>query len=478
MLKNRSLPLFLKEKLNISKKTKTIIEKIASIRKYLYSHHLVVIFSLGILLRFIAFLFQSPFNDDDHFGVVQYIYNHHTIPISNQLSESYQPPLYYLLASLFFPAGARITQFISSISSIAALYIIYCLIQKCEFIRTREKKYCLLLASLLPQFVVFGNYISNDSLSFFIGSLIFFQIWKYVTRPNMINQNILAIYLGLGLLTKGTFLSFIPILILLVVLTNIRKRIGLKWSIISFLSFVSIFLTVGSYKYVENIITHQRPIVHNLDANPSWAKLQRTTYKGLSSFYDVNILKLCKYPTVSNHTSHSYPLMLYGTFWYQYIQQLNFFGNTTKSEYLGKYIYILAILPTLLFFIGVFRILFSIRSTFICEKLYESFNASFYESVSLFLLLSNLILVIITGIKYDVWSCFQSRYLFPSFFSIIILFNSGLDYLRGRHAIVQEVVYALLRCLFLLFILYFIIEVANNVPIVSIIDNLSYGSNL
>lgn len=242
-----------------------------------------------------------------------------------------------------------------------------------------------------------------------------------------------------------------------------RERIDLKGRVISFLIFVSIFLAVGSYKYVENVITFQRPIVHNLDVHLPWSDGRRPTYKGLKSLYDVDISKLCRYPTVSQYTNHSYPLLLYGTFWYQYISESNFSGNKTKFKYLGSCIYVLAILPTLLFLVGVFRILFSIRSAFICEKPCGSFNVSFYESISLFLLLSNLMLVIILGIKYDVWSCFQSRLLFPSFFSFIILFNSGLEYIRRRPAIVQEIVYALLKCLFFLFMLYFMIEIAMKV---------------
>ena len=310
---------------------------------------------------------------------------------------------------------------------------------------------------------MFGNYISNDTLSFFIGSLIFLQMYLYIHKPTIPKLIILAIYLGLGLLTKGSFLSFIPVLILFVAITNFKDKLGFKRRIFYLLIFITFFLTLGSYKYLENIIHHHRPIVHNLDSNPPWANDQRPTYVNLKTFvFDINILKLCKYPTYSEYTRHSLPLLLYGTFWYQYFRESNFKGNRTKSKYLGSCIYLLALLPTSLFFIGFFRILFSIKYIFhykYKELDEQNFNKIIYEASSLLLLLMNLALVIIAGIKYDVFSCYQARLLFPSFFAIIILFNSGLDFLEKRMQVFKKKAYLLLRCLFLLFILYFCIEI-------------------
>jgi 4-amino-4-deoxy-L-arabinose transferase-like glycosyltransferase len=412
----------------------------------------------------VVFIFQEPFNNDKHFGVVQYIHQRHAIPITGQLDQSDHPPLYYVLASLFSRGDAKTVQGFSLLLSIGTLFVIYWLIKNLRFIQPLKiKKYCLLFACTLPQFIMFGNYISNDTLSFFIGALISLQIFLYINKPNWVRQNILALYLGLGLLTKSTFLLFIPALILLIGLINVRKKIGIKQNIISLLIFISIFTTLGSYKYIQNIIHWGRPVVMNLDARPpEFIVNQRPTYAGLKSIYDINIFKLCRHPTISEYTRHSYPLMLYGTFWYQFISESNFKGNMTKFRYLGSLIYILALLPTLLFFIGFSRILFSIKSALSRKKPDEpEFNKITYEAISLLLLFSNSLMTIYLGGKYDIWSLFQSRYLFPSFFSIIILFNSGLDYTGRRWAIAQKVVYPLLSCLYWAFILYFSVEIVR-----------------
>jgi len=56
----------------------------------------------GIALRFIVLITASGVNPDDHLGVIAYIAEHHALPISNHLAQSYHPPLYYLLMSPLF----------------------------------------------------------------------------------------------------------------------------------------------------------------------------------------------------------------------------------------------------------------------------------------------------------------------------------------------------------------------------------------
>jgi len=426
-------------------------------REYFYKHQLEIILIFGILLRIIVFIFQGPFNNDDHFVIIQYIHNHLAFPVF--LSD--HPPLYYILASLFFSDNVKTVQLFSLILSIGSIVVIYRLIKSLNFIQPlKTKRYCLLLACTLPQLIMFGNYISNDTLSFFIGVLIFSQIFKYIYNPNMINQNILAVYLGLGLLTKGTFLFFIPVLLLLIILINLKRKINFKKIALSLLVFICIFLALGSYKYVQNTVHFGRPIVTYNTNEPMYIGLESV----LKSISDVNILKLLRYPTVSEHTNRSYLLLLYGTFWYQYIPESNFEGNMTVFKYLGSCIYVLALVPTLIFFIGSFKILFSIKNLFrhkISEELL--FNNTIYEAISLFLLLSSLLMIIILGVKQDLWSWFQSRYMFPCFFSVIILFNSGLKYINRKNKMIQNIATYSMVCLFFLFITYFVIEIGRQV---------------
>jgi hypothetical protein len=231
---------------------------------------------------------------------------------------------------------------------------------------------------------------------------------------------------------------------------------------------MAIFLGLGSYKGIENISHYGRLIVTNIDPWPEWAKQQRPTYAGLKSFYDINILKLCKHPITYEDIRHSYPLLLYQNFWTAICNKCRL-----TVRYLKYGIYILGLLPTLLFFIGSLRILFSLKSVLCCSNANEPpLNKALYEAVSLFLLLSGLLMIAFFGAKYDIYSIFQSRFLFPSLLSILILFSSGLDYVRKKWVVAQKIVYPLLMCLYLLSALFFIVRLDQLRPLVEFTDRV------
>ena len=429
------------------------------IKTSLDENRLNLIFFLGIILRVIVFVFQGPANNDDHLAYVQYISQHHSLPVSGLLYQSNHPPLYYCLASVRLPLGIKAVQALSLAFSIGTLWVIYLLIKKLEFIVPKAKPFCLLFACTLPQFIMFGNYISNDSLAFFIGALIFFQIYRLLVRPTFLNQGILAALLGIGLAVKGTFLLFIPALILLVVSVNRGRKLSLKQSLFSLLVFIFIFTGLGAGKGINNLAHFGRPVVI-MDKDLEWVKYQGPVNNGLKSLYDINVFKLAKYPVLSEQTKHSYPLMIFGSFWYQYIPESDFKANLTGAKYLGSAIYLLALLPTFLFLLGFFRIVLSLKDLFASPgRVYPVRPA--YEAAALLILLLNSLVFVIFGWRYNVYSAFQGRFLFPSFFSFILLLNSGLIFLEARPRIWRRAVYPLIACLYLLFVAYFGVEIFN-----------------
>ena len=92
--------------------------------------------------------------------------------------------------------------------------------------------------------------------------------WRsaYIERPTTRWLVALGVALGVGLLTKGTFLAFVPgdrRRIALAVAW--RRRVGTMRALGQTALCVAIAATVGSYKFVENYRRLGRPIVHNLD---------------------------------------------------------------------------------------------------------------------------------------------------------------------------------------------------------------------
>jgi hypothetical protein len=434
-------------------------------RQYLREHQLEIILAAGILLRLIVFAFQGPFNHDPHIEVIRHIFWTHKLPPAEKYSQAFQPPLYYLLASFIMqlrPRTDKTIQFFSFLLSSGTLAIITVLIKRLVFIQPFwVKRCCLLLAALLPQFILFGNFISNDTLSYFIGAVIFLLIFNYIQKPGFFNLSMLAIAAGLGLLTKGTLLPFYPVLILLITFMHLRAGTAWKKTFLLASAFVLISLSLGSYPYVKNVLHYGRPFIHNLDFKPSWAEQQKPTYIGWQSVFDVNLPKLMQHPTISDQTRYSYPLMLYGTFWYQYIPESTLGGNRTSLKYLGSVIYLVALVPTLLFGIGFWRILASLPYFLKLPCTDEAASRRLlFEMAALLIGSLCLALVVAAGVKYDVWSCFQSRLLFPAFVSIVVVFNAGLEYIRQQHASAAVMINRAMTLLFSLFLVYFITEIS------------------
>ena len=205
---------------------------------------------LGIAIRIFVFFFQDPFNNDYHFQVIKYIREAKKIPLATEMSQGYHPPLYYLLAQIFYAGDGtmgrlKILQSFSLLTSILTFIVLFWLIKR--YLQSSQVAfYSALLVALLPQFIAFGNFVSNDSLTNLFGALICLQAYVYVKSGQFRHLLLLALWLGLGLLTKATFLAFIPVLIPLVIFVQIIKKRKVKTVLIQTLIFCLLFSALGS----------------------------------------------------------------------------------------------------------------------------------------------------------------------------------------------------------------------------------------
>lgn len=427
------------------------------------------IFLAGIALRVVVFAFINPCTWDDHYGNIRYIFEHGSPPLSGVLTQSFHPPLYYLLATPILWFGERkAVQIFSLLTSIATLWVLRDLVRDRRLFRSPlAANAAFSLAAFLPSFVVFGLYVSNDSLSFLIGAASFAAMRRLADAFTRRNLVILAVLCGLGLLTKGTFLAFVPALTLFVFTLSVRKDRRIRSALATGVAFLALACGLGAYKFVENAAHFGHPIIHNLEGDSGLAVGQRPVYVGPSTIFDANVLKLVREPTLSESTRYSYPLLLYGTFWYKYIDiENNFFGCLTGWRILGSAIYLLA-LPTTL--AGIAGCLFALVGGL--ARLPAAFRRdpvadasagadSDFRLYSMVALLLSVALVVTAGVMFDAWSCFQSRLFFAGFFAVMLAVGNGMD----RSAKASRGLTALLAVSHALLIgaccLYFAVEIA------------------
>lgn len=416
----------------------------------------------GIALRVLVYIFLNPENNDPHLEVVEYIVANGTVPTSDKLVLSWHPPLYYLMAAPLAAIGtAKLVQALSLILSVANFALIYSLVRRTNlFKQDWTRVHVLLFTALLPQFVVFGNFISNDALVFLVGTLIFLQIFRYVEQPTRKNVYVLAILCGIGLLTKGSLLAFLPVTLGMLLVVELRKSSTAGQKAVVIGTFCLITTVLGSYKFVENTVNFGKPMLSIEDDTTgvhNWIRRQPKTYQGWESMVDFNLGTLMAHPFLSEHAIHSVPLLLYATFWYSYIPESNF--NATRDyplSVLPRTIYIFGLVPTVLMVTGIANVLWRNRTPL--KHFHAStsiFNRHLKESVLVIILVMNFMLVLIWGLKHNAWSFFQGRLLFPSFLALAFSLGWGLERITQWRAVLQPVfilglylTYALLLCYF------------------------------
>jgi len=377
-----------------------------------------------------VFPFLGPFNPDSqgHLEYILYLKHYWSLPPSNLGHETWQPPFYYIITA----AVAEITenpkalQGVSLLTSIATLCLFYKLLATRLFISTDEGRYIAMsFLAILPQFVMFSLYISNDSMATLCGALSFFLAAQLLKVPSIKRFIALCSGLAIGLLTKGQFIVIAPILFCwgcyLIWRTIAHRRI---WTLV--VAFGFLILILGSAKYVLNASTYGNPFISNLNFNHVWIKQQQGTYLGLYSLLDCNVFKLLRKPTLDESTKHSIPLMLYGTFWYQWIPESNFRGNSLPlTSWIGRYMDCLGILPTAISVLGIF--VFSRKlwcSNGECPFVEPS---GLLKGAAVLTFVGNLLILLRTFFQTDVWSVLQARSLFPSILGALVVCDQGLS---------------------------------------------------
>jgi len=119
------------------------------------------------------------------------------------------------------------------------------------------------------------------------------------------------------------------------------------------------------------------------------------------------------------------PLLLYGTFWYQYIPESNFRGNRTPLDNLGRFIYVLALLPTVLMVIGLVAACAPSDRWRAPERPTTGRPDGRRTGGAAHRAAFGCGMISVLGLTYDLWSWFQARYLFIAFPAVLLLYHAG-----------------------------------------------------
>ncbi len=171
-------------------------------------------------------------------------------------------------------------------------------------------------------------------------------------------------------------------------------------------------------------------------------------------------ISLLESPIRSPATNGSYPLLLYGSFWYQHIPESNWTGNLHgRLRYLGSAIYAVALIPTAFFLLGLAALgkrLPEFGRRFNRSRPADQRLLTIYAAAAVWL--TTLAMLLLAIDKYHVWSIMQCRFLFPALFGGLGAFAAGVESV-GRSRLPAVVLKVAMIFLLQLFALYFVSEI-------------------
>lgn len=395
---------------------------------------LIILILLAIALR-IFYLSYTDYNlrthdVEGHIDYINYISLNHSLPNADQCWQCYQPPIYYIMGALV----SRISQFTNlnphfglQIFSLllSFLFLVFSIKTAKEVLSdNRLLIVAISLISFWPSGIIHSVRIGNDSLYYAFYAIGFYFIIKWYKKEYKKDFYLASLFSILSVLTKSSGLIlasiFIVSLLYKFIKTNERKIILKKILILS------IILTMGF------VLAFYKPL-ENLRSSSS-GDLFVGNIKSLNGGLSVkNELK--NYLWIDLHSYFKEPFAYSWedkggrqNYWIFLLKTSQFgefeFNNFKYAPMLAKYINIF-LLFTIFFF------LISLVFLFWNENLKNIKNVNF---ILLFSIIISLTASIIMRVRLPFSPTGDFRYIFPSLVPLVLIYASGLKYIRFKNA--------------------------------------------
>ena len=278
-----------------------------------------MILALGILLRMIYGGYNNIFsrqhdvgkaNETGHYGYALYIFRNGMLPDTN-IDQFYQPPLNAIIQAMWmhfntlfikppveineaylniFNTGLKFesnneliayldslyntTRILSAFYSCLTLIVIYYILK--EF-NLKDYLFNLIFAFMCfqPVLTMMAGTVNNDNLSYLFFFLALLFAIKWFKKPNFINIILIALSIGLGMVTKLS-IGFIALLIGPMMIYNFIlaiKNKEYKMMIVQLLVFAIIVFPLGLSYAIRNLIMFKQSFTYILDfGEDSWLR--------------------------------------------------------------------------------------------------------------------------------------------------------------------------------------------------------------
>src|SRR5579871_3788846 len=148
--------------------------------------------------------------------------------------------------------------------------------------------------------------------------------------------------------------------------------------------------------------------------------------------------------------------MLYGTFWYQLIDEGSLNTNrVVPTRYLGSLIFLFALVPAAGLILGAGGVGYQ----WVRRRQASLGPPGAFGAVAIALFGANLLLVLFVEVRTDVWSVMQARLLYPGLVGALLMFGTGVTLVQ-RNQRLRGLVDGAMLGLGIAYVVYLAAEVA------------------
>lgn len=209
--------------------------------------------------------FDKGYNEARHINYILHLYKHNALP-TQIIGQFYHPPLHHFIMANWLKVVDLVSdslefkfesmQIVSLIYSVVILIALYKILKELE-IEDKYKIIPMLLFSFYPLYMYFSGSLNNDQLVTMFGIICLLYLIKWNKSPSMKNTIIIALCIGLGLMTKSSmYVMIVPAIYVyfkkLIELVNNDEKVGKL--LVELIVFSIIALVLGFWFQIFNFM--------------------------------------------------------------------------------------------------------------------------------------------------------------------------------------------------------------------------------
>jgi len=348
-----------------------------------------------------------------HIEYIQYLQINKHLPAPDEGWELYQPPVYYLLASLL--PSLKAAQFLGLFSWLIILGCVH------WFFKRKSLALILLVASL-PVLIYQIPALTNELFAAAMTTLTMVYYLK-IFVPKLKKQSnsqslsflvphlILGVLLAISLLSKYTAILLIPTILLERFFTNFKSlqstKLAIKSTFKQLLPFLLLTFILSGWFYLKNLIKYHNPLITSVDF-PAWSSFGQPVvtrnlyfFTNLKGFFNLDFFHSQDYSFLS------------GTYFSFFYDAHNVVIPPQELPSLGVILFLLSIPLALISLKGIWQTL----------KSKQNSSSLFFLVFSFFLLVS----YILYNFKHPYYSTIKASFLTSAVLPFAFFFHTGVE---------------------------------------------------